>query len=63
MENINKLTLTAREAAATLGVSMPTFYQLVSSDGFPALRVGRKILVSEEGLKRWIEANHGRTFS
>ena len=59
MTEEKKLTLTAKEAAASLGISMPTFYQLAATDGFPVLRVGRKILVSTEGLRNWIEANHG----
>lgn len=58
-----KLTLTAKEAAASLGVSMPTFYQIAATDGFPMLRVGRKILVSAAGLHKWLEENHGRTIS
>ena len=62
MTRENKLMLTGKEAAEMLGVSMPTFYQLAATEGFPMLRIGRKILVSVEGLHRWIEANHGRTF-
>ena len=62
MEN-NRITFTAKEAATSLGVSMPTFYQLAASEGFPMIRVGRKILVDAEGLQRWLEANHGRNFS
>ena len=36
----DKLTLTAKEAAALLGVSLPTLYSLAHSDGFPATRIG-----------------------
>jgi len=63
VEEKNKITLTAKEAAAALCVSMPTFYQLAATDGFPMIRVGKKILVSTSGLQRWLEANHGRTFT
>ena len=63
MSEFIKLTMTAKEAAAALSVSLPTFYQLASSEGFPAIRVGRKIIVNADGLQRWIESNHGRSFS
>ena len=49
-----KLTLTAKEAAAMLGVSMPTLYALARSDGFPSLHIGKKILISRDGLEHWI---------
>lgn len=58
----DKVLIGAKEAAQLMNVSMPTFYQLVNKEGFPAIRVGRKILVSVVGLQRWVEANHGRTF-
>lgn len=61
MNEEKKMTLTAKEAASALNVSMPTFYQLASSDGFPMIRVGRKIVVNAAGLQRWLEANHGHT--
>lgn len=55
----NKIMVTAKEAAAMINVSMPTFYQLAASDGFPALRVGKKILVSVDGLKAWVNEHCG----
>lgn len=51
----------AKEAAAMMNVSMPTFYQLAASDGFPAIRVGKKILVSVDGLKDWARERYGTT--
>ena len=45
-----------------LGVSRPTAYELVHRDGFPTIRVGRRILVPRAGLEKWLEtqANTGR---
>lgn len=63
MNEERKITCTAKEAANALNISMPTFYALAATNGFPAIRVGRKIIVNTEGLQRWIEQNHGRTFS
>ncbi len=50
----SRLTLTVNEAASLLGVSLPTAYHLVHREDFPTLRIGRKLLVSREGLERWI---------
>ena len=44
-----------------MNVSMPTFYQLAASEGFPSIRVGRKILVSVDGLKSWVKERYGIT--
>lgn len=59
METNERLTLTPAEAAALLGVSLPTFYQLCRREGFPSIRVGRKILISKTGLQRWLEQQTG----
>lgn len=50
-----RITIGTKEAAAILGVSMPTIYEMVHMSGFPSIRVGRKILISIEGLKKWVE--------
>ena len=54
-ENVSKVFVGAKEAAAMLNVSMPTFYQLAHSDGFPSARVGKRILVNVDGLRRWAD--------
>lgn len=54
------VVLSAAEAAETLRVSLPTFYAICRTPGFPAIRVGRKILVPTDGLNRWLAANEGR---
>lgn len=58
---MDKLTYSAREAAAALGVSLPTFYELAARDDFPVVRVGRRVLVPVEGLRAWLsrEASRG----
>lgn len=30
-------------------------YELANSKGFPAFRIGRKILINREGLERWMK--------
>ena len=52
---MSKLTLSVPEAAETLGVSRSKMYQLVKSEGFPVLQVGKRILVSVKGLEEWVQ--------
>lgn len=59
MEKFEKVLVGAKEAAEMMNVSMPTFYQLAAMDGFPAFRVGKKILVSVDGLKSWVAQHYG----
>lgn len=53
-QTAEKLTLTPGEAAKQLGISMPTMYQLCSKEGFPSVRLGRKIIIPLDGLKKWL---------
>lgn len=55
----NRITISTKEAAQMLGVSLPTMYELVHIDGFPSIRVGKKILVSVEGLRNWVNERSG----
>lgn len=51
----NRITITPKEAASMLGLSLTTMYELVHSDGFPCTRIGKKILINVEGLRKWID--------
>lgn len=37
-------------------------YELVNSEGFPSLRIGRKILVPEDELTNWVKKYIGKTY-
>ena len=53
---MEKLTLSVAEAAKVVGISDRYMYDLVKTEGFPTIQVGRRLLVSAPGLKRWLEA-------
>ena len=59
--NNEKLGLSVTEAAALLGVSRPTVYELINRDDFPSFRIGTRRVISRAGLERWVEAQaaHG----
>ena len=49
------LVLNAPQVAQVLGISRAASYQLFHSAGFPVIYVGKRMLVSKEKLKEWIE--------
>lgn len=52
---MEKLTITVEEMANVVGVSRPKAYELIHKEGFPAVRIGRRIVIPIDGLKRWLE--------
>jgi excisionase family DNA binding protein len=52
---MDKKTYSVDEMAKVLGVSRPTAYALVRSHGFPALHVGRRIVIPIDLLDRGVE--------
>ena len=51
------LTLNVVQVAAVLGISRAGAYELVHSEGFPALKIGSRIVVPKDRLQEWIDAN------
>ena len=50
-----KLTWSAAEAAEIVGVSTSKMYEMMRIEGFPTIKLGKRLLVSRKGLERWIE--------
>lgn len=50
-----KLTLSVPEAAALIGVSQSHMYELCRIEGFPAIKIGRRILVHAKRLEIWLD--------
>ena len=53
------LFLNAQTVAKVLGVSPSSGYELIHEKGFPALRIGSRIVVPKEKLRRWVDAQTG----
>ena len=51
------LMLSVPDVASVLGISRAGAYELVRSDGFPALRIGSRIVVPKEKFMDWINTN------
>ncbi len=57
--NMERLTYTVREAAILIGVNPVAVYELTRQPGFPAVRIGRRIVIPRVGLKRWLDNQSG----
>ena len=49
------LMLSVPEMAAALGISRAGAYELAHSEGFPALRIGTRIVVPKDKLQEWVD--------
>ena len=48
------LTLNAREAAEVLRISKSKVYELAQSESFPAIRIGKRVVIPRDKLIQWI---------
>lgn len=54
MEN-EKLILTVPEAAKQLGICTSRMYELARMPSFPSFRLGKRIVISRDGLREWVK--------
>ena len=55
-----RISITVDEAAKMLGVGRNMMLEFVKMQGFPAIRLKRKILIDKEALPKWFSNNYGR---
>jgi len=55
VDKINPAVLTVKQLGQYLNVSTNVAYQLIHSDGFPTLQLGKRMLVPIEQLNIWID--------
>ena len=56
----NKISISVDEAAKILGVGRNTMLEFVKMDGFPAIRLKRKIIIDKKALPIWFSNNYGK---
>lgn len=54
--NVEKLTYSVQEIADLIGISKPKAYELTYRADFPAIRIGRRVLIPKEEFKAWLSA-------
>lgn len=58
----NSKTMTVKEFCNEYGLGINKVYKLINCEGFPMLRVGRKILIIRSRVDLWFEEQIGKTF-
>ena len=54
-QNPKELCITVEEMGRRIGVGRVRAYALAASQGFPALRIGKRILIPTDALRRWLD--------
>lgn len=49
------LIMEVSDIASVMGISRVSAYELVHTDGFPVLTVGRRLKVSKTAFEKWLE--------
>lgn len=60
MNDDERITITINEAAKLLGVGRNTMLEFAKMDGFPAIRLKRKILIDKAALPKWFSNSYGK---
>lgn len=52
---MERITFTVKEIAKLLGINVTAAYELAKRRDFPAIRVGKRIIVPKDAFYRWLE--------
>lgn len=58
---MERLTLTVKDISQELGVSLITAYSIANSQGFPSIRIGKRIVIPRDAFQRWLDSSCGTT--
>ena len=59
LREINVKMLSAKELTKIVG-SRALAYRLFNTRGFPVIRLGKRVLVREDSLDKWLRENEGQ---
>ena len=54
---MEKVCYSVSELGAVLGIGRNGAYALVHQEGFPAIKLGKRIVIPVEALKEWLKQN------
>ena len=52
-----KATMTVKEMATELNISLPKAYELVNNKSIPSIKIGSKIAISTAEFTKWLSDN------
>lgn len=63
IDNNNIILYTVDDIQDIFKIGRSKAYQLMSSSGFPAMRLNKKLLVEKSKLEDWISKQSGKTYT
>lgn len=57
--HMEKSTMSVKDLARQMSISLPKAYALVKEPDFPTLRIGTRILIPVAGFQAWLRAKTG----
>lgn len=54
---MNQMAINVKELAKQLGISLPKAYELIKTDGFPSVHLGKRIIIPVTALQEWLSNN------
>lgn len=51
---MEKVTMTVDEVAEALGIARPNAYALAKSNGFPSVRIGKRLIIPVNEFYKWL---------
>lgn len=55
-----RIGISVDEAAKLLNVGKNIMLEMVKMEGFPAIRLKRKIIIDKQALPKWFSENYGK---
>lgn len=63
LENRDIIMYTVKDIQDIFRCSLSQAYELVNANGFPTIKIGRKILVEKRALETWLDKSRGKRIS
>lgn len=60
--SINNKTMSVKEFCSEYGIGINKGYEIINSNNFPIVRLGRKIIIIRSKVDEWMETQIGKTF-
>lgn len=58
-EPVPSMAMSVKQMAKALGISRNQAYELKDTPGFPAFRIGKRVLINREMLQDWLNRQCG----
>lgn len=53
---MEKVTISVQELSIQMGISLPKAYELIKTEGFPVIKIGRRILIPINDFHKWLSS-------